>query len=489
VIVASHDVVIRADAGPRIGMGHVMRCLALARALIDAGHRVGWRSIGLSAQLADRIRKVGCTLDQEGSGDGGHDDVAATDRLGGRATIIDGYHLPESFSRDLAKERPVIVIDDGSPVLFNGHPAASVLVNPNLPAHIGLYPGHPGRLLIGPRFALLRPEFRRPVVVAGPGSVNVAVVTMGGADPVDATSWALEQLLGLSTKIILHVVVGAENPRGDEIVGRYSRDGIHVHRDVGDMAALLAGADLVITACGGTVAECLVLGRPLVAVPIAENQRAIANYLLQHDLATVVDPGGALSEAITSLVAAGTTRESRARRGCGLVDGLGSERVVAAIEAVVGGTGLRPADIADESITLEWANDPSTRAASFARAEIAAIDHRRWFAARLRDPRCRFWIAEEASGAPVGSVRLDLPDAVDGRAVIHLVVAPGHRGRGLASRMVASACRRLGKAAAGVEAHILPDNTASLRAFLRAGFRLVDRKPINGHDTEVLHWP
>jgi spore coat polysaccharide biosynthesis predicted glycosyltransferase SpsG len=102
------------------------------------------------------------------------------------------------------------------------------------------------------------------------------------------------------------------------------------------MAALLAGADLVICAAGSTCWEAAHLGIPALTLVVADNQMRVAAGLSE---AGVVRNAGwfhavsdaALAAAIASLVRDGAARAEMSGRGRALVDGRGADRVVRAM--------------------------------------------------------------------------------------------------------------------------------------------------------------
>jgi RimJ/RimL family protein N-acetyltransferase len=126
---------------------------------------------------------------------------------------------------------------------------------------------------------------------------------------------------------------------------------------------------------------------------------------------------------------------------------------------------LRPAVASDCALVFEWANDPVTRANSFAPAAIAWDVHCTWFGRILRDPDRRLYVIL-ASGAPIGQARLEL--CGEGSVEISLSLAAAWRGRRLAAEAI-----RLVTAQAGaglVHAYVKPGNDVSRRAFLSAGY-------------------
>jgi RimJ/RimL family protein N-acetyltransferase len=131
---------------------------------------------------------------------------------------------------------------------------------------------------------------------------------------------------------------------------------------------------------------------------------------------------------------------------------------------------FRPATDDDAEVLFRWANDPTTREASFDSSPIEWQRHVAWLNQKRSSPGCLLLMAEIGSDA-VGVVRFD----IDGDATVSVTIAPEHRGQGLAARVIRGGCRELfarTRARAAV-AWIKSGNSASLRAFERAGFRQV----------------
>ena len=130
---------------------------------------------------------------------------------------------------------------------------------------------------------------------------------------------------------------------------------------------------------------------------------------------------------------------------------------------------LRAARNDDVALVRSWRNDPDAVRFSTSRRPVSELDHGRWFSAALVDPRVRLWVAEER-GIPVGQARLNL----DGDAgVLSIAVAPAARGRGVGQQMLRIALAEIERdhLVAIVTAVTHPDNSASMRAFERVGFR------------------
>lgn len=131
---------------------------------------------------------------------------------------------------------------------------------------------------------------------------------------------------------------------------------------------------------------------------------------------------------------------------------------------------LRPALPEDVELVFRWANDPATRAASFKPAPIAHAEHVAWFEAQLARPDRHLRIATR-EGVPFGFLRLDRDaDAAD-RCTLSVNLAPEARGCGLGARALRAATTEAGRLGfRAITALVRPENEASVRAFLRAGY-------------------
>jgi len=335
--------VIRADADPAIGIGHVGRTLALSAAWRAGGGQVRYVASGpLSASARSWIASAGIeveTIDAERYSD---EDARRTAASAADATVVmDVFGTPLAYRSALRRqvERLAIIDDTGGP----GPWVADVVVNQNYGASTALYPDHDPAtaLLLGPHFALLRPEFarRRAEGRPGDGRVHRIVVSLGGTDPKDVASLVLAALGSLSASGWRAIVAaGAANPRAASLKTRAAALGrpVHVIRSPSSMARLLAWADLAILAGGVTVWEALALGVPVIGIAVADNQVPAAEALsrdgLWHYLGRVEEIGAArVFEAIERLRADPGERLRLSTAGRALVDGKGAERVADAL--------------------------------------------------------------------------------------------------------------------------------------------------------------
>ncbi|MDP2759423.1 MAG: UDP-2,4-diacetamido-2,4,6-trideoxy-beta-L-altropyranose hydrolase [Sideroxyarcus sp.] len=350
------NVAIRADATSRIGTGHFMRCLTLADALRQRGARIRFVSRDLPAHLCDMLKARGMELmplssnvAEDTSGDLAHSEWLGTSQAqDARDTalalsegtwdwlVVDHYALDARWEALLrGSARQIMVIDD----IADRQHDCDVLLDQNYYAdmqtrYAGKVPEH-CRLLLGPRYALLREEFRklREHVKPRTGEVRRILVFFGGVDAYNYTGLAIEALAGLGIEgISVDVVIGAQHPRRSDIEIICATLGYVCHVQTSRMAELMAAADLAIGAGGSASWERCCLGVPALLVALAENQIDIAKaldsigaciYLGTKEVTDSIT----LQRAIANLLDTHDQLEVVSQRAFSLVDGMGVEKV------------------------------------------------------------------------------------------------------------------------------------------------------------------
>ncbi|MPZ81960.1 MAG: GNAT family N-acetyltransferase [Actinophytocola sp.] len=138
---------------------------------------------------------------------------------------------------------------------------------------------------------------------------------------------------------------------------------------------------------------------------------------------------------------------------------------------------VREAVESDAELLLTWRNDPETLKWSRGHQVVAEPVHRTWLRKSMTDPNRLLLVIE--SDHPVGTVRFDRADEVTWE--VSITVAPGDRGRGLASRILAmgEGALRARETPATILANVHEDNTASRALFDRAGYTETNR-PTDG---------
>jgi len=131
----------------------------------------------------------------------------------------------------------------------------------------------------------------------------------------------------------------------------------------------------------------------------------------------------------------------------------------------------------DLKLLYDWVNDDLVRQQSFHSEKISLEEHQKWFRNKLKNPKAILWIAK-IENKPTGLVRFDIKNK---QATIGISIDKKYRGKGYGSKILSRATEefiRLFKLP--VFAYIKPDNSASQRAFEKAGYVYKKNETING---------
>lgn len=293
------EVIFRVDATARIGHGHLSRCLALADALMEMGLTSTFVMGDRSQRASSRVEAAGhgvVVLPPVGHSEGKRDrwlkgsweddarrTVECVHRKEVRCVIVDQYGLDIRWERFVGRRLkvPVVVVDG---VADRAH-HCELLVDPTYHPESGerrwrsLVPAHT-KLFVGPRYAMLRPEFSEALGLRKDrgGAVEELLVAFGGSDPVGATELSVDAVRPLSRRgVHTTVVAGASKPGMDRLRNICARrEDITLYVDTDEMAGLMAGADLAIGGAGTMTWERAFLGLPAIVVAIADHQVDVA---------------------------------------------------------------------------------------------------------------------------------------------------------------------------------------------------------------------
>ncbi|HEY3559834.1 MAG TPA: spore coat protein [Kribbella sp.] len=335
---------VRCDVGPARGVGHVMRCLALAEEVrrrdvelvfvCDAG-TVPWAAEQIAAREIDIAPAV---LEP-----GQH--VELFRRLGLDAVVFDSYDLDASVYQAVrASGLPTLAIVDGD---FRGA-EADVLVDQNLAAELDHPHLPPGTIrLAGLPYVMIRDEILdlRPAVPPADrqNAVPKVFAFFGGTDAFGAGPYVAQALAATGLPFEATVVAP-----GSDLATRIAAVELQPHQHlevIGPTDQLAAGvreADLTISASGTSTWELLCLGATAGLVCVVDNQvmgyeRAVDTgaaaglgllSALQHDASSA-------GQTLKRLLTDPAERGRLARAGWQLVDGRGRQRVADALLGLI----------------------------------------------------------------------------------------------------------------------------------------------------------
>ncbi len=317
---------IRTEASSLIGMGHFMRCFAIAEAAGTRGVEVTFLLNEISEAVAARLAAIGAKGVIVAGPLGFEGDFMALAGLNLTRQdwlIVDSYQADEAFIRTLSNGTQVAVIDDMAALERYD---CDLIINPAEAAHDFNYRRKSdAKLLLGADYALIRSEFReaQTKTLAQP---TIAIM-FGGSDPAGLTGQCAQLIQAVLPDVTIRLIAGPANRRLDELKAMAS-ERIEVHASPDSVADVLAGCDLVITAAGGSVGEVAALALPALVLVVYDNQVAA----LKACPYPVIDARNGLpadlGDRVKALMADPQARATIAKSAHALVDGWGPARIV-----------------------------------------------------------------------------------------------------------------------------------------------------------------
>lgn len=329
---STRPVVIRADAGPLLGVGHVMRCVALAEEIAVRGYPVTF-----VADLAEvpwaRQQVASRGFEIVAPPESVDDEVAALLAFDPEWVVLDTYVLPGTVHAGLLDAGvDVLAFVDGDPTDRTG----IVLVDQNIGAEADAWPVPDGVVrLAGLDYALMRDEIveRRPEapkVEANP--VPQVFAFFGGTDAFGAGPVLTRALIGTGAPFDLRVVAaGAWDTAPEPGPGQT----VTLLDPTDRLADEVLAADLVVSAAGTSSWELLCLGAACAFVCVAENQQLSYGRTVDSGLglglgllAEVKAAPGSAAAVLAPALGDHRVRSSLRAAAWSRVDGRGRARVV-----------------------------------------------------------------------------------------------------------------------------------------------------------------
>ncbi|GAC15199.1 UDP-2,4-diacetamido-2,4,6-trideoxy-beta-L-altropyranose hydrolase [Aliiglaciecola lipolytica] len=291
-------ILFRVNASIASGLGHLMRCLALAQAAVRSDLLVAFMlnrdALVISKQRLDWVGEVlevpdNYTDEQE---------IAMFSEFCSQhavvAVVIDGYQFSPQYRQKIANlSRPVVCFDDMN---NSGNLFANLIINGSANAHqLGYQLNQPAtRLCIGEKFRVLRQEFcdLTPLPIS---QRSMLTISLGGSDPANLTLPILQALEQQEFTNKVQVITGAAYPYLSELhlfLENTQLDFVHIH-DCQNVAQCFLQSRFAISAAGGSQFELQATGTPSYLLVVAENQLNATQVATQQ--------GGSLAESFVKV--------------------------------------------------------------------------------------------------------------------------------------------------------------------------------------------
>ncbi len=339
-------ILFRVDAAPQVGYEHLTRCLVLAAALQRRRRPAYFLSQLDPGSIGLMIKRGGNDwLDADnpaGTAEDVEETVQEIRRLKPAAVVVDA---PEASTEYLAALRntgvTVVSLDSQASAAFASH----LIINPLLGPTKESYEFRRGtQILLGQRYAMVRPEVRRmrPVRSQEPAQPFRALVALGDDDAHNQAGDLAKLLLNTPKVGRVDVLVRPYHPNlaGLQALAETCPDRLEIVSEPGEAPVRIARSHFAVTAGNAWSLELACVGVPQLILVQAETHWPTAQRLEEEGAATCLGWFAnvlpqTVRQAVVNLLGDGAERQAMSRAGRKLIDGRGPDRLVTALEIML----------------------------------------------------------------------------------------------------------------------------------------------------------
>ena len=327
----------RCDANPNIGMGHLVRCRTLAISLNKIGEKCAMIGPKDSYKTIQDDTIFSKWIHLPFSNTSSKDALQVLQIIKDSSfkfLILDDHRVDEKYQIEL-KHCGIkwLQFDRGklnsiwADITLNTNPVILPL------EYDSVLKSSKAKLLLGPKYAIVRSEFHN-MISSSTNSSKRVLVTFGGGSDRGAILFVLNSLVKDNKDNFVFIVIsGKNNPNNDEInnwINTNSNDNVCLFVNPDSIAKLFASCDIAIMAGGSSIYEALCFDLPIVLISIAENQ--IQHAKSWSKITDRIIYLGSLGDVSSNLLIENYNEmknhiEETSSSSQRLVDGLGSERV------------------------------------------------------------------------------------------------------------------------------------------------------------------
>lgn len=258
---------VYANGSSDIGLGHIMRTLAISRELQKNNFSIEYLTDKSDNGAINLIKNYGFNV------------IVLDDILNYIVNnkmplfdlaIVDDYDIDEYELENFYNiSNKVVYIDD---LTFFKNYNMDILINTSIGALNKKYIGTAIKLL-GPRYAILRDEFKGLKYKIPTAKIKTILITLGGGDINNITKNVLDVLLENYKDIKYNVILGNSYKYKDFMIQNYTSPNVNFLKNVKNMREIVKKCDLAISAGGNTLYELCACSLPTIALITAMNQK------------------------------------------------------------------------------------------------------------------------------------------------------------------------------------------------------------------------
>lgn len=461
------NILFRADGSNKMGLGHIVRSLALADMLGTTNYNCCFAvrnpSTAIISQIKNSCQKEILLLDNvsllEEAQYLSNTHLADIDIV-----VLDGYHFTADYQLILKNTGcKVVSIDDIHDTPF----VSDAIINHSG----GISPKSYSKeketsLYLGLDYVLLRAPFLHAAKNRETQSDSKsAFICLGGADPTNQIIPVLKKLEQSKSISQCHVIIGSAYKHREDLKNFQTKSALDIQIkesiSAAEMVDIMRQCPIAITSPSTIAIEYLAVGGDLYLHPTADNQKHLNAYLLQSKVAFSFD-SFPIKNKEKMLQAHRIQRD--------LLDGKSDCRLQKVFRQLdyEKNCVLRKATADDSMIYYDWVNDYQTRQQSFNSTFIPLNKHKNWFSEKINCSNSHLYLLEY-KGTPVGQIRFEKADS----ALLSYSISPSFRGKGFGSFLLKKGIEKLQKEVCKytpIVGYVKQKNGASNKAFLNLGF-------------------
>ncbi len=334
-------IIFRLDATKEIGIGHMMRCMALAEELVIRGEKCYFFSKITNNELLNQLKKRKIIVEKINKINTYREELKNLIRFSKKKEIdwiiTDNYEIDSECTQAIKNDGfKLLSIDDIAQAFYY----SDIVVNQNINANnLKIEGAEHTKFLLGTKYVMLRDELLKIEMKRYNDSVKKILITLGGIDKDNLTLKIIKNINEINAEVKLIVVSGPYNTHYDDLkkfANNNSRK-IDVISSPRSMLDIYLESDIAISAGGSSCYELAYFGIPNIIITVADNQLNIAKALDKKNVSIYLGKkeefsSNRIKENVLKLINDNSLRKNMAENGRKIVDGKGKKRIVDVVE-------------------------------------------------------------------------------------------------------------------------------------------------------------
>jgi len=278
-------IVFRCDSSSTIGLGHIKRCLVLAKRLKEQNQnlKIIFATQNLDGNINHEIleNNFGLYILKDKTNTNINQVI---DDLIPNLLIIDSYeinHLLEQELKEKYKNLKILSFDD----TLQQH-SVDMILNHGIHAKKKHYKDlvtSNCKKICGSKYTLLRDEF---FIKHNTKCVKHSIaIILGGNDALNLSLKMVDLLYKIDTTYKITVITSSVNKNLHYL---QKQTNIELLIDIDNIATILSSKEFIITGSGGTLFEVLALKKKFINIEVASNQNLITKFLEDNKIKTTI---------------------------------------------------------------------------------------------------------------------------------------------------------------------------------------------------------